>query len=295
MSQSISIFGETLFDCFPGGECVLGGAPFNVAWHLQAFQQSPLLISRLGQDLEGDSALAAMQNWGLSTQGIQIDSQYPTGRVAIELSAGEPSYTICSHQAYDYIDISAKRLNSSDWLYHGSLALREDAQRQKFLDWRCQQTAQVFIDLNLREPWWTRSGVDAMLIGADWLKLNHEELSALVGKESTTQENLLQLIRRYGLKGIILTAGAAGASLLLADGQFFEVKPSGSQSIVDTVGAGDAFAAICLLGLKQQWPFQLILDQAQQFASALLNHRGAIVTDISFYQHARQFLSDSRR
>ncbi|MGD9171680.1 MAG: carbohydrate kinase, partial [Candidatus Thiodiazotropha sp.] len=34
---AIAIFGEVLFDCFPTGEQVLGGAPFNVAWHLQAF------------------------------------------------------------------------------------------------------------------------------------------------------------------------------------------------------------------------------------------------------------------
>ena len=31
------VFGEVLFDCFPDGSRVLGGAPFNVAWHCQAF------------------------------------------------------------------------------------------------------------------------------------------------------------------------------------------------------------------------------------------------------------------
>ncbi len=35
------IFGEVLFDCFSDGNSVLGGAPFNVAWHLQAFGLSP--------------------------------------------------------------------------------------------------------------------------------------------------------------------------------------------------------------------------------------------------------------
>ncbi len=40
------IFGEVLFDCFPDGASILGGAPFNVAWHLHAFGQSPLFISR---------------------------------------------------------------------------------------------------------------------------------------------------------------------------------------------------------------------------------------------------------
>ena len=35
------IFGEVLFDQFEDGSSVLGGAPFNVAWHLQAFGMQP--------------------------------------------------------------------------------------------------------------------------------------------------------------------------------------------------------------------------------------------------------------
>ncbi len=34
--SDIVVFGEVLFDCFPSGEKLLGGAPFNVAYHLQA-------------------------------------------------------------------------------------------------------------------------------------------------------------------------------------------------------------------------------------------------------------------
>ncbi len=44
------IFGEVLYDCFPDGQAVLGGAPFNVAWHLQGFGRAPLFISRVGDD-----------------------------------------------------------------------------------------------------------------------------------------------------------------------------------------------------------------------------------------------------
>ena len=47
------IFGEVLYDHFPDGSRVLGGAPFNVAWHLQAFGLAPRFISRVGDDAEG--------------------------------------------------------------------------------------------------------------------------------------------------------------------------------------------------------------------------------------------------
>ena len=50
MNAQPLVFGEVLWDCFPDGQQVLGGAPFNVAWHLHAFGISPLFVSRVGQD-----------------------------------------------------------------------------------------------------------------------------------------------------------------------------------------------------------------------------------------------------
>ena len=44
------IFGEVLFDVMPDRNRVLGGAPFNVAWHLEAFGLRPLMITRIGVD-----------------------------------------------------------------------------------------------------------------------------------------------------------------------------------------------------------------------------------------------------
>ena len=57
------IFGEVLFDHFPDGSAVLGGAPFNVAWHLQAFGLKPLFVSRVGNDAAGESVRWAMRQW----------------------------------------------------------------------------------------------------------------------------------------------------------------------------------------------------------------------------------------
>ena len=59
--NGLCIFGEVLYDVFPDGTQVLGGAPFNVAWHAQAFGLSPQFISRVGSDEAGDRVIAAMQ------------------------------------------------------------------------------------------------------------------------------------------------------------------------------------------------------------------------------------------
>ncbi len=98
------IFGEVLFDVMPDGTRVLGGAPFNVAWHLEAFGLRPLMITRVGVDESGDEVLTAMASWGMDTSGVQRDDTYPTGRVEVDLDDGEPTFHILPDQAYDHLD-----------------------------------------------------------------------------------------------------------------------------------------------------------------------------------------------
>ena len=64
------IFGEVLFDRFPDGSVVLGGAPFNVAWHLQAFGMAPLFISRVGNDALGRTIRDTMHCWEMDASGL---------------------------------------------------------------------------------------------------------------------------------------------------------------------------------------------------------------------------------
>lgn len=98
------IFGEVLFDCFPDGKRVLGGAPFNVAWHCQAFGMKPLLISRVGNDTPGEEIQQAMADWGMTTAGLQLDLQHPSGVVDVQFVEGEPVYSIVENSAWDFID-----------------------------------------------------------------------------------------------------------------------------------------------------------------------------------------------
>lgn len=125
LNNKIRVFGEVLLDEFPDGQQVLGGAPFNVAWHLQAFGQATDFISRIGDDAEGQAITQAMQQWGMRLENLQIDPTYPTGKVQITVHNGEPHYAILANQAYDFIDALAIKEQStvSDVLYHGTLAL----------------------------------------------------------------------------------------------------------------------------------------------------------------------------
>ena len=54
--------------------------------------------------------------------------------------------------------------------------------------------------------------------------------------------------------------------------------------MVDTVGAGDGFAAVFILGTLRNWSVAYTLAQANRFAAAVCSIRGAIPDDPEFYQ-----------
>ena len=54
--------------------------------------------------------------------------------------------------------------------------------------------------------------------------------------------------------------------------------------MVDTVGAGDGFSAVCMLGRLLGWPVTLTLERANDFAAAICGIRGAIPDHADFYQ-----------
>jgi fructokinase len=277
------IFGEVLFDHFPDGSRVLGGAPFNVAWHLQAFGLAPLFVSRVGADAPGDEIRAAMRDWGMDTGGLQSDPIHATGSVEVGFSEGEPHYDIVYPRAYDLIDADQLPDLAGDYiLYHGSLALRHAISARALAEIRRRTSAPRFVDINLRPPWWEAGSVQRVLGGARWIKLNEDELK-LISPAAAGDEQALQglLTERTGF--IALTRGAAGASIITSEGRD-DVQPSSGLVVVDAVGAGDAFCSVLLLGIIRQWPLPVTLTRAQQFASAIVGIRGATSGDRDFYR-----------
>jgi fructokinase len=293
------VFGEVLFDIFPGGESVLGGAPFNVAWNLQGLGLEPLFISRVGNDELGERVLGSMRDWGMDTRGVQLDRTHPTGTVGIELDGAEPTYTIHPNQAYDHIDPTAAIDALGDerpaLLYHGSLALRQPVSRgalSRLLepgDDGLSMRERCFVDINLRSPWWHRAHVLDDLRRARWAKLNADELRGLVGTEKfDIDDNKLRLAAQVFARDttqdlLVVTRGAEGAWLFASDGAELSRAAASVHPLVDTVGAGDAFSAVMVLGLLRGWSAERLLERATELAAFVCELRGATSTERAHY------------
>ncbi|MCW8899979.1 MAG: carbohydrate kinase [Gammaproteobacteria bacterium] len=278
------IFGEVLFDCFPDGSRILGGAPFNVAWHSQAFGLAPLFISRVGDDELGQEILLAMREWGMETQGIQIDAQHKTGIVDVTFNDGEPSYNIVNNSAWDFIDDKdIPEIKECSLLYHGSLTLRNSVSENSLTCLKQSYADSIFVDINLRPPWWDLQKIKKILKTTHWLKLNQDELALLVPGEKDVEKQARYLIEHYKPELVVVTLGEAGAIAVTAT-EMFSVEPDSATNIIDTVGAGDAFSSVLVLGLHKGWPLQKLLNRAQIFASHVVGLRGATTQDRKFYQ-----------
>ncbi len=288
----VLIVGEVLFDCFSDGRKVLGGAPFNVAWHLKGMGLDPFFASRVGDDDPGREILFQMEKWGLDRTGMQEDGTRPTGRVDVIERGNGHTFDIVRDCAYDCMDAAAV-LNTMPpqpaLLYHGSLAFRFEHNRNVLRQLRDACDAPVFCDINLREPWWEPEHTAQLLRAASYVKLNDEELDILSDDAVDTTADLdakaARFCERYDLQWLIVTRGAGGA--LLVDREHgicrHDLSPN-STPPVDTVGAGDAFTAVVIRGLTEGVFGAPLLAAASTLASRICSIRGATTFDWSLYK-----------
>jgi fructokinase len=230
-----------------------------------------------------------MTQWGMRTAGLQVDDCHATGTVEVEVVDGQPSFDIVADRAYDYIDERAiPEIEGEPLLYHGSLICRGHESRrtlQTLID-RCRP--RIFVDVNLRSPWWEASLINVLLNSAREVKLNEDELVALIPGQHRVEDQALRFLSRFVIERLHVTRGSRGALSFSSEGECREVRPEGGVEVVDTVGAGDAFASVLILGQLMGWSLQETLTRAQELAAAIVGLRGATTTDRSFYKRFRE-------
>ncbi|HEY6012933.1 MAG TPA: carbohydrate kinase [Candidatus Limnocylindrales bacterium] len=274
--------GELVWDLLPGGQR-LGGAPFNVVAHLARFGWLADYVTAVGHDALGRRAIDQVGRLGVDTSLIQT-SDRPTGVVRVRLdAAGVPDYEIVTPAAYEAIgrlDADALEVASrAGVLVFGTLAQRFAGMRKA-----TQQIVEAagegvrLYDVNLRRGCWDPALLRELLGLATIVKLNDEEqatLATVLGLPDSPIEAFARaLASRYSLRGVCVTRGPAGAGLLLDD--VYRASAAPRIDVVDTVGAGDAFAAGLARGVVDGRPVPEILDLAIRLGALVASRPGAI-------------------
>ncbi|NJL74208.1 MAG: carbohydrate kinase [Saprospiraceae bacterium] len=205
---TVVCFGEVLWDMLPTGK-VAGGAPMNVAYHLNNLGVESLMISQVGADDLGKELLAFLQTKGLTIDFIQVVNEHPTSTVQVKLNeSGSPTYTIVENVAWDAIDFDAANystIESADALVYGSLAARKEQTRNTLLALLKLAKLKV-LDLNLRKPFYSFELLQPLLYAADIVKLSDEELVEIATNQQLAGHSELQLLQllkeKYHCKGL---------------------------------------------------------------------------------------------
>lgn len=280
----IWVIGEILMDVFPAYRRV-GGAPFNFACHLKRLGLPVRFVSAVGEDETGRSILRFVEEHGFEPGDIQVDPDHPTGSVQVTLDdSGVPDYIIHSQVAYDFLDLSEwiSRLKSGAvpaMIYYGTLLQRTPRafdQVKSLLQNRNRGTA-AFCDLNLRMNGYHRKSVLHSLHQADYLKLNEDELGLVADFVKTEGESFdpRMLLSRFSVEAVIVTRGKQGSEWISRDAHELS-KPPGNIEATDTVGAGDAHAAVSAYGILNGWTPEKTIALADRFAARICQIQGAL-------------------
>jgi fructokinase len=286
MPPCVLVPGTVLLDIYAeSGQRFLGGAEFNFAYHVHQLLGGLDFVARVGDDDNGRFILAELERRGFPVSLIQQDAHKPTKTVVVKKDAeNKPTYCIPDDVAAEYLDFPPIAPAAYDLVYFGT-TLQHGAQSRATLRRILAQSRGIkFCDLNLRPPKYTPEVVAYSLQICDFLKLNHEELEVISGifdLSGSREERVTLLAQRFDLEGICLTLAEQG-SVFWQDGKFYEKKlPAGT--VVDTVGAGDAFSAVLAMGLLKAWEPVKMLDRASELAAAVCQIRGAVPEDKGFY------------
>ena len=210
-------------------------------------------VTRVGDDEFGRMLLDLWTKERVSTRGVIIDRQAPTGAYFVShgaqghvfsyLRAGSAASRLAPADLPDFID-SARFVHASGI----SMAISASAANTVLAAFR-KAKGEIAFDSNLRLKLWplerAREMIGAAAAMADYFFPSIEDARALSGVESPAAN--LDWAHRLGAKVVFLKLGADG--VLVSDGTKQEEISGIRIKAVDATGAGDCFCGATLARL----------------------------------------------
>ncbi len=280
-NPTVLCFGEIVFDMLPQGEFI-GGAPLNVAVHLNRLGANALPVSAVGFDSLGEFAVNKVKLLGASDRFVSITPRAPTGVVTVAYDGGQPVFEIARDSAWDYIpqgDDLTEAACGADAIVFGTLAQRYSANKSLLISLLEKTGGLRVMDVNFRPPYDDVKLAYEFAARCDVLKLNRRELAQMLGAGELQgvdglEKGARELAAKCGAPTVCVTADAFGAGLLHDGAWLWE--PAKPITVKDAVGAGDALLARLLWGLLRGERDAEALAKACRLAEFVATQQGAI-------------------
>ncbi|MHC1762388.1 MAG: PfkB family carbohydrate kinase [Negativicutes bacterium] len=231
-----------------------GGGPANMAVGAARLGAKTGFIGKVGADAFGRHLHEILEQNGVDTQGLIVDSAANTTLVFVALNQkGVPDFSFFRQGTADTLlrvdELPISLLQDAKILHFSSVSLTTEPSRSaclKAVEIARNSGALISFDPNLRLPLWPDSGsarkeIMAAAGLADILKMNDEEYLFLTGQSIECRKKKEDVFWSDRLKLLAVTRGEKGSMLFThTDSLQFAGR---TIRVVDTTGAGDAFMA----------------------------------------------------
>lgn len=278
MSPEVVTFGESMGSIraagllrFGGAMTMnMGGAESNVAIGLSRLGHAVRWVGRFGDDEVGEFALRMLRAESVDTERVTIDQTRPTGLMLVEKRIPDIARVAyyragSAGSALGISDLDGTFDRSTRVLHVTGITPALSASAAEATLWAVRNAKDlgvlVSFDVNYRGALWSREAASARLTelarSADIVFASDDELPLVTDGE--TEEHAARALLAAGVSEVVVKRGGDGA--VAWHGTESISVPARRVTVVDTIGAGDAFTAGYLSALLDGEPVAGRLDR----------------------------------
>lgn len=243
-----------------------GGCAANVALALGRLGISAAVCGRVGEDVLGDFVMRDLHARGIDITTVLPTAGFGTSKTVILPVVGEDRrylHTFGANAALAAGDIDERALDAAEVIYIGGYlmlpTLREDELVAR-LTRAHARGATVILDVALpADSALSPAAVGGLLALADYFVPNIDEARGLTGE--TDPRRQAECLIGHGARRVLIKLGDRGTYVRTREREFEIAAPQ--VQAIEPSGAGDAFAAGLIVGIRERWD----LERTVRFAN----------------------------
>src|SRR5262245_7757674 len=243
-----------------------GGTGANISFNLGLLKEHPVLVGSVGEDF------AEYRSWleghGVDCRAVRVVAGDHTASCFINTDLQDNQITafypgaMSQSASLSIIEAGAKPVDLV------LIAPNDPAAMNRYVAESIEAGIPYLYDPSMQLPRLEKADLEKGCRGARIVAGNDYEFGLMADKLGVSEADLRRMA-----PVTVMTRGEAGA-LITADGEEFEIPPAKPKAVVDPTGAGDAFRAGFVVGLRHGWPWPVVGRVAALTAVYAIEHRG---------------------
>lgn len=256
-----------------------GGNAYNESVVLSRYGIKVNLISKIGNDEAGKRLLENIEKYGINVDGVVIEEGLSTSiNVVLFDDKGERRFLtnpkgslrrLSENDIIDKLDLAADIVCFSCMFISPLIDIQ--AMKRIFKIIKSKPGRVLIVDMTKAKNGETIEDLFPILEYIDYILPNEEELKIL--SHGDYNQGAKQLLKA-GVKCVVVKLGRNGCKVYSGE-DTFNVDAYQTDSLKDTTGAGDCFAAGFIYGLSKKMDLKECAQFANATASCCVEHVGA--------------------